>query len=201
MGFFGGLFGKSDPTRRWVADPNLSLVCDLSRHALAGITLGQPVEALRGLGPPENPEAARREMYCYPSRGFEIDAEGGRVGSIVIDWEVPDEGSYREFGGSFVYQGRTLRLGPETGLVDFVQVFGEPYWRAQEAEELILFYEFGNGVEWQVEFTRALKLKGLLLVTPPLLADSDQREAYRVIRPWPPEVAGSSPRPPGPEAN
>jgi hypothetical protein len=134
-------------------------------------------------------------MYCYPSRGFEIDASQGKVDAFVIDWDVPAEGPYRPFGGSFVFRGRGLSLGPHTREEDFVRTFGAPYFRAPEAQEAVLFYEFDTEIEWQVEFARDGHLKGMLIVTPPLLSDPERRESYGVACPWPPPRAGPAPDP------
>ncbi len=37
-----------------------------------------------------------------------------------------------------------------------------------------------------MELTRQGRLKAVNIVTPPLLADEKQRQAYQVTKPWPP---------------
>jgi hypothetical protein len=64
--------------------------------------------------------------------------------------------------------------------------FGEPYWRDADADEVLLFYELPE-VEWQLEFPLpAATLSAMVIVTPPLLADRQQRHHYGLDKPWPP---------------
>ncbi len=64
--------------------------------------------------------------------------------------------------------------------------FYEPYWRDSADEEgSILFYEFGE-IEWQVEFDQADSLRCLIVVSPPLMNDEEQRRAHGVNEPRPP---------------
>ena len=64
---------------------------------------------------------------------------------------------------------------------------GPPYWRDEDADELILFYEFPN-LEWQIEFSLDGSFNRVNVTCNPLLADETQRKAYRVDKPWPPST-------------
>lgn len=79
-----------------------------------------------------------------------------------------------------------MPLSAQTREREIVGYFGDPYWRDEDEEEILLFYEFGE-LEWQVELTLQGTLKAVNAVAPPLLADEAQRRAYRVTKPWPPE--------------
>ncbi len=68
----------------------------------------------------------------------------------------------------------------ERGLI---AIFGSPYWRDQDEDEVILFYEFGE-YEWQIEMSLKDRLS-VFVIAPPILADPQQRAAYSVTKPWP----------------
>lgn len=188
MGLWDKLFGTPDPSSNWKAEPDFPIVLDMTRHALCGVRLGDPVEWLSKLGPPEEKKAIKEGCYRYPSKGIDIGAEGGNVTDYTIAW-IPDfcRPDFTSFSGSALFRDRSLPLTSSTSEEDFVKTFGQPYWRAEDDIEIILFYEFKNNIEWQVEFSREHLLKTLLMVTPPLMSFQDQRSAYGVTGPWPPE--------------
>jgi hypothetical protein len=78
-----------------------------------------------------------------------------------------------------------VALGERTSLGEFTDKFGQPYWKDVDAEETLLFYEF-LPVEWQVEFGADGMLRALTLVTPPMLGEPADRDAYGVTKAWPP---------------
>lgn len=189
MGLLQRLFGKSHPSDCWIAHPGLKLVFDMSRHALCGVCIGDPVERLSALGPPESRKYLDDGCYSYPSRGVEIWADDGIVKDFTIT--VTRDGSlpgFEPFQGTFIHSERNLRLSSSSTERHFAYTFGEPYWRDADEDEIILFYEWKNDIEWQVEFTSAGSLKVLRATTPPLLSAADQRLAYRVTRMWPPRA-------------
>jgi len=184
MGILDHFFPPADPAREWTALPGLRLECTLDDSSFCGLRLGEQIESLSRLGPPENPRPTREGMYDYPSRGFEVDATDGRIDCFLFRWDAMDPA--RHFAGSFLWKGAALKLDASTGEREIRSAFGEPYWMDDEMGERLFFYEFERGaLEWQLELTRG-RLTAMTLVTPPLLADPDQRSAYGVTRPWPP---------------
>lgn len=75
--------------------------------------------------------------------------------------------------GASLAHGTTFRVGAAD-------------WPDQDQEEIILFYEFREDIEWQVEFTLEGGLKAIGAVWPALMAEAAQRESYGVSLPWPP---------------
>ena len=172
---------KVDPTRHWVGDIRFHLEVDLSTHSLNGVRIGGLFEGLERLGPAEDRTAAEEGILLYYSRGMEIGLEEGRMSSLRLVW-VKDEG-FHPFGGTVKWQGTVLSLGPMTTEEQLLSLFGEPYWRDEDEQEILLFYEFGK-VEWQIELTPSGTLTQWTLCAPPLMADATQREAYGVTKPW-----------------
>ncbi len=187
MGLLDRLFARPDSTADWKPEPGLRLEVDLGRHALCGVRVGDPVEWLSRLGPAEDALAARRDgRYSYYTRGLEVGARGGRVTSYLLVWGGYADPKYQPFAGACTSRGKSLPLSADTREPEIARYFGEPYWRDEDEDEILLFYEFGE-VEWQVELTLQGSLKAVSIVTPPLLADAAQRRAYRVSVAWPPE--------------
>lgn len=184
MGFVERIPGGKDPDSDWARDVDLDLVVDLDNHTFCGIRLGDQPEAVAKLG---SPDAFNEQTgaYQYPSDGFDVEITNGVIDCFFLTWGAPDRGAYKPFEGGFIHKGEPVELGAATREADFTARFGDPYWRDEDDDEILLFYEFGN-VEWQVEFDKEGALKTLLITTPPLLAKPDQRESYGVDKPWPP---------------
>lgn len=180
MGFVQSLFGQPNPTRRWQFDPSVPLVLDLNRHTLAGVAVGQPLERLSFLGK----GIARSPIIAFPSLGLAVNEADGLIDELMVYFGHPAEPDGGRFSGTTRYDGLQLDLSssiPETWLRERL---GEPYWRDEDFEEAILFYEFGQH-EWQIEFADDGKLK-CWVICPPMLADEEQRRRYGVTREWPP---------------
>ena len=96
----------------------------------------------------------------------------------------PDDKKFIPFVGSVQSNSDEIALSYLTEST-FIDRFGDCYWRDQDDKESILFYEFPNR-EWQVEFDTQSLLKRIIVTSNPLMARKDQREAYGVTRPWPP---------------
>jgi len=185
-------FRRPSPTAEWREDRSVPLVADLDLHELGGVPFGGPIDGLSFLGPSDT------RFFDYASKGLTFDAEEGHLDGFVIALRsgaylaALDPSRVHPFAGRIRIGGRAwapLELRAES---DFVQAWGEPYWRDTDEEEVLLFFEF-PAAEVQVE----LSLDGIprvLVATPrPLLADPSQREAYGVNGPWPPErYAGPS---------
>jgi len=166
--------------------PGFEIQLDLDTHAICRCRIGDPIEWLNPLGPPEDSRSLREQRYCYYSRGIEIGEEGGKVADFAVFWIDYLEAGFKPFNGLVTYRGKTVTLDSRTTESDFVNLFGAPYWRDQDQEEIILFYEFRGDIEWQVEFTLENRLKALRVVWPALMAEAAQRESYGVSLPWPP---------------
>ena len=186
MGLLDKLFGSSDPSTQWKADPDIPIELDLGRPALCGIQLGDHSDRIARLGPPDNPRPSKDETYRYDRHGFVIDANDRSVCcfTIAFDKNAPDVET-EEFRGTVLHKGQPIDLRASTCEDEFCQQFGAPYWRDVDDQEHLLFYEFGK-VEWQIEFGNKGGLRVLTIVTPPLLSDPEQRENYNIDRPWPP---------------
>lgn len=61
----------------------------------------------------------------------------------------------------------------------------EPYWVDRDDEEAILFYEFPSH-EIQIEQTLDGISQNIIVTNRPLMARDEQRIAYGVDKPWPP---------------
>jgi len=91
---------------------------------------------------------------------------------------------FRSFFGTTVAKGQRLEL-PNLSPESLARVYGEPFWRDCDDEEVILFYEF-IGLEWQVEFSLSGNLRCITVTSEPIMASEDQRLAYGVSAVWPP---------------
>ncbi|MCB9853428.1 MAG: hypothetical protein H6819_10065 [Phycisphaerales bacterium] len=183
MGLFDALFGKVDLCKDWVADPDLKLEVDLSRQSISGIKIGGPVDDLARMGPPDNRKATKLEHYIYAASGLEFNSRDGRVDGFLL--AIQRTGVLQPYKGGFCYQQKSIRLGAATSVDEFIGLFGKPFWRDEDDSETLLFYEFGTTLEWQAEFDGSGKLRVFSIVSPPLLSDPEQREAYGVDKTWP----------------
>lgn len=186
MGIFDLIRGRKHFSKLWQAEPGFEIHLDLDRHALCRCRIGDPIQWLSGLGPPEDSAALREQRYCYYSKGFEIGEEDGKVADFVVDWLDYLRAGFQPFNGHVTYRGKTVPLGARTTEGEFANLFGRAYWRDQDQDEIILFYEFRDDIEWQVEFTLESRLKAMKVVWPALMAEAEQRERYGVSVPWPP---------------
>ena len=159
---------------------------DLGNHAICRCRIGDPIEWLNPLGPPEDTRSLREQRYRYYSRGIEIGEEDGKVADFVVFWIDYLEAGFKPFKGLITYKGKTVSLDSRTTEREFVDLFGDPYWQDQDQDEIILFYEFQGDIEWQVEFTLEGGLKALSVVWPALMAEAAQRQSFGVSLPWPP---------------
>ncbi|MFZ7128683.1 MAG: hypothetical protein ACOWWM_21220 [Desulfobacterales bacterium] len=157
-------------------------VIDLDRHGFNDITIGSPSARVRADGVYEHFEEA--SLACR--RSVEIGTENDTVDYILVNWADPEAPELPAFEGKVRFRGRDHAFSRDTTRGTVLALLGAPYWIDEDADESILFYEFGE-IEWQVEFDANQRLKVFLISTPPLLADSEQRRLYGVDREWPPE--------------
>ena len=180
MQFLRSLFRSPNPTTEWKEDPSVPVVLDLDRHRLSGSGIRDPLAGLSFLGP----ATASGSILSFPRKGIMVGFANGRITSFAAYVSASAEEEVERFCGGFHYQGRRLDLSQETTEEEILRLFGPPYWRDQDAEEVIIFYEFGEH-EWQIEINLSGHLR-VFMIAPPILADEKQRAAYGVTKPWPP---------------
>jgi hypothetical protein len=189
MGLFKLFVPKADPMVAWKTESGLvsNLDFDFDHHTLCGIKPGDPVSLLWKLGPSEDKAAEAQGNYNYFSKGVQVSTEAGKVISFVLFWNNNQPKQFLSFNSPSSYRGQSLSLRPGINESELNRIFGEPYWRSEDEDETILFYEFAE-IEWQIEIDRREGLTAIVVLTPPLLNDEAQREAYQVTKPWPPPV-------------
>jgi hypothetical protein len=186
LGLFDSLFKRSYPTRDWPAGDGRELCFDFDKNALCDVAIGERMERLRFLGPAKDAQMARQECLNYPSKGFYVHHDNGRIASYVIFYEDCRDNKYTPFAGKCIVGGREAAFSRETTEQQLVQLWGEPYWRdTDDDDEIVLYYERDN-VEWQVELDPAGTLTVINVISPPMLASAEQRKAVGVTKPWPP---------------
>ena len=164
MGFIGRLFRGKDPTAAWIADPALRLVVDLDAASVCGVAIGQAVDGLAVLGPPDNPRPTEHEHYRWTARGLEVDAPGGRVSNFVLLY--PRDGDPR-FAGLVRARGAPFALSERTRPADVEALLGPPSRAEGDEDQRVLVYARGP-LEWSFEFTEDGGLLELMLeVTDP----------------------------------
>ncbi len=187
MGLFKLFTPKVDSLVAWRTEPGQTtdFDFDFDTHALCGIKPGDPISLLWKLGPPDDKAEEANGNFNYYSKGVQVSAEEGKIVSFVLFWNDNRQKRFLPFNSPCHFHGQTLTLAPSTDEAALKSIFGEPYWRDEDADEIILFYEFGD-IEWQVEIDRREGLTAIVIATPPLLAEEAQRQAYQVTKPWPP---------------
>lgn len=185
MSFFD-LFRGSSPTSGWREDRSIPLLADLDRLALNGTGFDDEVTGLEFLGPSDS------RGFDYPSKGVQLEVGDGLLEGLVLALRDgaylgrSDESRVRAFAGRIRMNGRDLAPQDLRAESDFSAAWGEPYWRDEDEDEILLFFELDRG-EVQVELSLA-GVPQVLVVTPDrLMADPEQRRQYGVTKPWPPE--------------
>ena len=179
MRFLRSLFRSSNPTKGWKEDRAVAVVIDLDRHRLSGFGIRDRLAGLSFLGP----ATADGSVLTFPSKGITVGFANGLITWFAAYVAASPEEGIERFCGVFQYRGRRIDLSEGTAERETVTIFGPPYRRDQDAEEVILFYEFGEH-EWQIEMSLNDRLRGFV-IAPPILADAKQRAAYGVTKPWP----------------
>jgi hypothetical protein len=188
MGLFKLFVPKTDPMVSWKTDSGLvtNFEFDFDGHALCGIRPGDPVSLLWKLGPSEDKAAEANGNCNYYSKGAQVSVEEGKIVSFVLFWNDKDRKQFLSFSGPCTYHGQAIVLRAGLSEADLTGIFGGPYWRSEDEDEIILFYEFGD-VEWQIEIARTEGLTAIVVLTPPLLSDEEQRKILKVTKPRPPQ--------------
>jgi hypothetical protein len=183
------LFPPEDKTAHWQRVAGLQLDFDLPRARLNGVGLGDRLEKLLFLGRREDREDAASREYCYFSLGLEVDCLGD--GETIDGFELVQKDLYspkwQPFCGACHYCGREIVLA-RLNEQSLVEQFGPPYWRDEDEDEILLFYEFSPNIEWQVELSLDGTMNRIIITNDPGMADEGQRKAFRVTRSWPPAL-------------
>ena len=161
---------RVDTAGAWKADDGLRLDFDFDANALSGVRLRDPLTLLWKFGPPENPEAARQGVYRWFAKGFAVGARDGRIDEFLLIWDAQANPPFQPFSGSCRWRGEPIHLRAGLGEAELRARLGEPFWRNEDAEETLLFYQ-NKAVEWQVEISKAGGLSALTITALPLLAD------------------------------
>jgi len=177
-----------NPTQSWEERQEVLLLLDLDEHRLSGVSVGEPLQGLNFLGRGND----LGSLIDWPAKGLRVHVIDGALFEITISFghAEDDEDEIRKFPGRIVYRGETQRLTCRTHRDELLRLLGEPFWIDEEideefGDETILFYEFG-AIEWQIELGSDACLRNITF-SPPLLADPEQRTAYKVTKPWPPK--------------
>ena len=150
---------------------------DLATYHCCGMSVGAPLQAGNGFFP----DPSREQTVKDEKQGFEIGAQDGVLDYAVIDLEL--------FPGTVTRNGAPLphlRYWDECAAAAGL---GEPWWRDEDGDEVLLFYEDGN-IETQIEFPGKKTARFITLMRNPLMADAAQRQAYACDKPWPPRREG-----------
>lgn len=148
MGFLDDLLNRN-PTRDWQPQRGLRLVLDLDQETFCGIGFGDPVSRLTKFGPAEDARVARAGSFRYPSRGFGIVTERGRVVEFELTF-LPEQ----RYAGEVTVGGRTPEFSNATTEADLITALGPATERethgAPPDETLTLRYQRTRGT-WDFE--------------------------------------------------
>lgn len=184
------LFGPINPTKRWQQASNLQLDFNIESGAINGVKLSEPLERLSFLGPVEDQRGLSGAEYRYFSLGLSVSccSRAGAISAFELVEKDPFEPRYLSYSGRCHWRGRSLTFA-NTSEQSILDDLGSPYWRDQDDDEIILFYEFPT-MEWQIEFDLDHTFNRIIVTSKPIMCDQRQREAYGVTRPWPPKQSG-----------
>jgi len=173
LSFFSLINGQYKPHEN---QPQTALVVDLNKFRIGSTMLGLPISP----ADPFHVALKKAEVFQPAGQGLEVGTKNG-----LLDYGFFDIISFK---GCFSRSGELLRIGKETTEKDIMKIFGEPYWIDRSDGEVILFYEYQAGtVELQFEFSDGKSLSCITLSRNGVLSEADQRKAYGVTKPWPPQ--------------
>ena len=181
---FDFIFRRGNPTNGWQRSPNLALDAVLDVPSLNGITLGSRVDRLSSLG--RSDKSSLAGYLCYFDLGLTVDHSKDEVFdgfSIVFDDD--EGGEFQPYRDILTWKQKQLNSHDLT-LDNLPSVFGEWHWLDTDEDESIAFYEYPE-YEMQVETDQSGAVKRITLTNEPLMADPEQRDAYKVDKPWPPQ--------------
>lgn len=185
MSLLDRLRRRRNPTADWREDRSVRLIADLDRFELSGVGFGDPLARLSFLGPSES------AFLDFHRKGLQVDVTDARLDGFTLALGAgaflggSSSHPVRPFVGTLRIKGRELRPEELRTETDLVALWGSPFCRNEDDDEILLFFEFADG-EIQVESTRQGRPRVLIAIQQPLMADPEQRRAYGVDAPWPP---------------
>lgn len=166
MGILGWLFGgggdsgsRSDSTPRFASE---LVTVDLTAFTCNSTPLGEPTDP----SDPFHGTFNREGIYRDVPGGLEIGVEEGKLDFVFLTLD--------RFRGKLLADGKELPVSSGSTEADITALFGEPYWRDEDDQEVLLFYEDGR-VELQFEFPGKERLGFITLLLSPLLGEAEQR--------------------------
>ncbi len=173
LSFFSSSKGQDKPHDH---QPPAAITVDLKELKIGSTALGSPIAQ----ADPFHAALKKAEVFKPAGQGLEVGTKNG-----LLDYGFLDIGSFK---GSFTRSGEPIKIGKDTTESDIVKAFGEPYWIDRSDGEVILFYEYQRGtIELQFEFSDGKALSAITLSINGVLSEADQRKAYGVTKPWPPQ--------------
>ncbi|MEO1527049.1 MAG: hypothetical protein AAFX06_16545 [Planctomycetota bacterium] len=89
------------------------------------------------------------------------------------------EGQFAGFKGTICVNGSAIETA------SLLDELGEYFWLDRGDDELIYFFEFRTH-EIQIEQSQSRQIQRVIVTNDALMADPEQRLAYRVDKSWPP---------------
>ena len=170
-----GYFSRRALERMRPCPPLSGFRIDLATYRCGEMTIGEPLTSVNDFFPDVSCEAVVKDE----KQGFEMGLKDAVLDYVLLDLEhFP--GLITRNGEPFPY----LRFWDERRVIDEL---GEPYWRDEDADEVLLFYEDGR-IELQIEFPGKKTARFVSILSNPILADAATRKAYRCNKPWPSEI-------------
>ena len=117
---FHRLFGKANPTAEWQEDPSHPLDVDFGVPSLGDVTFDQPVVDLSWLGPAD--EADDSSIVFY-SKGLQLFPVNGELNSWGVEFRK--HSGFQPFGGTCLWNGKSLELSAETTPDDLFAQLGD----------------------------------------------------------------------------
>lgn len=179
---FDFLFRRGNPTNDWKRSRQLTLSVALDTPSLNGVTLGSRFDCLSYLG---RNDTAQFGTLCYFDLGIGVGhADDGTFSGYMIVFH-DEENKFQPYRGTLSWQQKPLDV-TQLNRDELPKVFGTWFWMDTDDDESIAFYEHLE-YEMQIELTLSGSIKRLILTKYPLMADPNQRAAYNVDKPWPPQ--------------
>jgi hypothetical protein len=177
----GGVRRRSDLSLALVKDTELYPAIEPSLNDVV-VDIGNfTVDRTRLRCTPEPPATWSKHgadaLMRSPSSDLELELQGGLLFAVTVQ--------LASFKGSLSMRGQALPQFSELREMQVRSILGEPYWRDEGDDAVLLFYE-RDGAELQLEFAQKSTLSVLVMTAEPLLARPAQRDAYRVTKAWPP---------------
>lgn len=188
---------RADVSSDWRRKDSRQLEVNLERLSLSGTRLGGDIHGLSFLGPAEENEDAPEGFLHYTSRKLTLVTSEERLTGfslLVAPASEPGTQAILRLGGE-----GSKQLHRDSTEQDIVAAFGAPYWRRCDPYhegEVTLYFERFQGDQWvelQFEFDAAGRLEHCEVITPPSLADPQEREDMGVTASWPPAKAAHPP--------